>query len=218
MSLQTIINAADTIKINRRRQVGVQYSRSEIAYTSETATRNPWRFDVEVSKLFRYEQARSLLESIDQLDRNVPETISFASNANLDFMFAYQGEATAGELSNILVGAFTGTNLVLKNLTGISAGTKIFGRGDFIQIADSPYPFTATADLYRTTATTQTLVVHRPNFISSLVVDKTLLVGNAVQFKFFCPNMPTYTIRPGGSTALVEFDTEFQLYEYTGDT
>ena len=62
MSLQTIINNADTVKINRRRMVGIQMSRNEIAYTSETPTRNPWQLTVKVSKLFRYEQARAMLE------------------------------------------------------------------------------------------------------------------------------------------------------------
>ena len=216
MSLQTVINSADTLKINRRRMIGVQYSRNEIAYTSETPTRNPWQLSVKVSKLFRYEAARSLLETIDLLDRDVPDTVTFSDNTGLSYMFAYQGECTGLQLGDIQVSSFSGNQLVLKNLSGISVGKLIFAQGDFIQIAGYPYPFTAVYDVYRTSGATQTVTTHRPNFITASVVNLGLVVGNAVDFRMICPNMPTYTIRPGGSTALVEFDSEFQLYEYTG--
>jgi hypothetical protein len=215
MSLQTIINNADTVKINRRRMVGIQMSRNEIAYTSETPTRNPWQLTVKVSKLFRYEQARAMLESIDYLDRDIPETITFSDNAGLNFMFAYQGELTA-ELANIEVDSFVGNQLTITTLGSISSGDLIYARGDFIQIDGHPYPFTVVDNLYRNADPTQTLTTHRPNFITADVAGQGIVVGNDVDFRVICPNMPTYTIRPGGSTALVEFDTEFQLYEYTG--
>jgi hypothetical protein len=217
MSIQTIIDNADTIQINRRRQVGVQFSRSEIAYTSETATRNPWRMTVKVARVFKYDQARSLMETIDKLDRTVPETVSFSNNANLDWMWAYQGECTGTQLGNIQVSAFSGNQLTLKTLSSISSGKLIFAQGDIIQIEGYPYPFTVVDALYRNSSATQTVTVHRPNFITASVVNAGIIVGNAVQFRVFCPNMPTYTIKPGGNTALVEFDTEFNLYEYTGN-
>ena len=216
MSLQTIINNADTVKINRRRMVGIQMSRNEIAYTSETPTRNPWQLTVKVSRLFRYEQARAMLESIDYLDRDVPETITFSDNAGLSFMFAYQGELNGTQLGDIEVDSFVGNQLIITNLGSISSGDLIYARGDFIQIDGHPYPFTVVSDLYRNSSSTQTLTTHRPNFITAAVDGQGVVVGNDVDFRVICPNMPTYTIRPGGSTALVEFDSEFQLYEYTG--
>ena len=217
MSLQKIINIAETIGINRRRTVGVQTTRNSIVRTSETPTRVPWRFQVKVGKLMRYEQARAILEEIDRLDRNVPEVITMSNNSNLSWMFAYQGDMSNSTINNIRVDSFSGNQLVLKTISGINVGQAMFKAGDFIQVGSYPYPFTVVSDVLRTSASTETVTVHRGNFISDSVVNQTITVGNAVTFKMLCMNMPTYTLTPGGSTALVQWDSDFQLYEYTGD-
>lgn len=218
MSLQTVLNMAESIQLNRRRAVGIQYTRNEIVRVSETPTRNPWRLTVKVSAPMRYEDARAVIEQIDITDRSDPETIVF-SNAN--YLFGYQGSMNTTNISDLTVSSFSGTNLVLTNLPTFGAasveGSTLFKKGDFIQIENHPYPFTITNDVLRGSGSVVTATVHRANFISSSVAGSGVLVGNDVEWSVICTNMPTYTISPGGSTALVTWDGDFELFEYTGN-
>ena len=111
MTLQTIINLADNIEIDRRKVVGVQFSRNEIPRVSQTPTRNPWKFTVAVSAMLEYSECRQLIEGIDYLDRIYPETISFSTStgatSGLNFMLSCQGELTASERSDITVISFS---------------------------------------------------------------------------------------------------------------
>lgn len=216
MSIQKVINICESLNIDRRKVVGVQYTRSEIAKVSSTPTRNPWRFNLKVPSGLQYSTNRDLVEEIDRLDRQYTETVSFSGVAGHSFIFAYQGSMTAGNVAGLRVDSFTGTNLVLNTLPSVAASVYMFKKGDILQLVGFPHPFTATADVLRGTGTTVTVPVHRPNFISS-AVGLGIAVGNAVQFKVFCPNMPTYRLIRGGSDALIEWTSEFQLFEYTGD-
>jgi hypothetical protein len=220
MSLQSVINLAETIEINRRRVVGLQFTRNEIVRVSETPTRNPWRMTVQVSAPIPYENARRILEDIDRSDRSDPETITFSNNSGLSYLFAYQGTLNESQVDQVRVQSFTGTNLILNTLptTGGPSlpGSLLFKKGDFVQINGQPYPFTIVNDVARGSGSTVTAQVHRPNFISDSVVNQGINVGNNVEFQMICTNMPTYTIMPGGSTAIVQFNTPFELYEFTG--
>lgn len=219
MSLQTIIDLAETIKINRRKVSGIQYTRSEIVRTSETPTRNPWKFTVTVNARLPYSAARALLESLDKMDKVVPEEITFSNSPGLDWVFKYRGVMTNGQINDLLVEKFgdatsSYSELVLQNLPQLSANAVLFRAGDVIQIDSYPYPFSITEDVLRGTASTVVLKTHRPNFIKDDLSMRGVLVGNDVRFKLLCTNMPTYTIMPG---QLVQFDSEFQLYEHTGN-
>lgn len=217
MSIQSIINDAESIEINRRRVVGIQYTRNEIARTSELTTRNPWRLTIKNSSLKNYNEVRSQLEEIDRLDRNQPEVISFSNNPNLAYMFAYQGDVyTTSSFTSVTVQSFTGTNLILTNLPALASNEYIFKKGDFIQVDSYPYPFTSRTDVLRGTGNTVSITTHRPNFIGTATHNHHILVGNDVQFNVFCPNMPSYTLVAGGYGSLVSWNGDFQLYEYTG--
>jgi hypothetical protein len=217
MGLQTIIDMAETIDFDRRKVVGVQYTRSEVAKISETPTRNTWKMNVNVAAMLAYERYRGLIEQIDYLDRRYPETITFSNNPNLSFMLKYQGDANVTNLSTATIQSWTGTTLVLDNLPAISSSAYLFRQGDFIQAYGLPYPTTVTQDVLRGTSSTVALTTHRPNFMGTATNNQTLVVGNAVQFRMFCSNMPTYRMNPGGRTALVTWSGPFQMYEYTGE-
>ena len=103
MSLQSIINISNGLDINRRKVVGIQYARNEIPRINITPTLNPWRFTVAVPNSLRYSDARTIMETIDTLDRAGPETISFSSNPKLSWIFRYQGAATTTQLNGIRV-------------------------------------------------------------------------------------------------------------------
>lgn len=215
MSLQTIINSCSTIQIDRRRVVAVQFTRSEIAKLDSTPTRNPWKFALTIQALLPYDTNRALIEEIDRLDSNTYEDVKFD---HFGWMFAYQGDMTQAQRDALRVSAFTGTTLTLGTLPSIPANSYLFKKGDIIQIADYPYPFSVTADVPRGGSATVNITVHRGNFITASVANKAVAVGKDCTFRVFAPSMPTYRLVPGGRTALIEWTSDFQLCEYTGGT
>lgn len=226
MGIQTVIDSSNSLEINRRKLVGIQYTRNEISRTSVTPTLNPWRFTLTLPNNLKYSDARSLLEEIDSLDRVLPETVYFGHNDKLSWIFKYQGDANLQVMSAVTVTSFIGNQLILSNLPNIGAGNYLFRKNDIIQIYGYPYPFSSTTDVVRGASTSVTVVTHRPNFIPYTITDATITVGQYANFNLFCPNMPTYKLIPGGGTydtsgniinnAYIEWSSEFKLYEYLG--
>lgn len=231
--LQTIINNAQGLSIDRRKVVGLQITNNEIPRTTQTPTKQPWRFVVDMPASLRYNEARSLMEALDTIDRVTPEIVTFSNASCISWIFKYQGELTVGEIANITVDDFTGNQLTLGNLpaiTGnITANTVIFQPNDLLQIGAAnahPYPFTSTTQILRGSGSNVVVTTNRPNILSANTVGNGIIVGNDCQFNVFCSNMPTYKLIPGGAViqngtvvnnALLEFSDAFQLYEYVGD-
>ena len=224
--LQTIINKASALTIDRRKVVGIQITRNEIPRTSLTPTRQPWRFTVTMPASLKYYDNRDLLEALDTLDRYTPQLITFGDNACLSWIFRYQGTLNTTQINNLRVQSFVGNQLILTGLPAISSTRVIFEPNDLIQIGSHTYPFTSTTQITRGTGSTITITTNRPNIITSSVVNDSLTVGNGCTFNMFCPNMPTYKLNPGGyvsgtngntlNNALIEFNDDFELYEWVG--
>ena len=228
--LQTILNYSNGLNIDRRKVVGIQYTRNEIPRVSQTPTRNPWKFTLDMPNRFRYSQARDLMEALDLIDRITPEVITFSNLPSLSWIFRYQGAMTVGQLATITVTSFVGSTLTL-NVSGITAASTavLFQPNDLIQIGslnEHPYPFTSTTQVLRGSGSTVVVTTNRPNIITSSVTGEGIIVGNSCQFNMFCPNMPTYKLIPGGyvgngttttNNALLEFSDSFELYEFVGD-
>ena len=223
--LQTIINKASSLTIDRRKVVGVQITRNEIPRTSLTPTKQPWRFTLEMPASLRYYNNRDLLEELDRLDRYQPQFVTFSNNPCLSWIFRYQGSLSTTQLNNITVQSFIGNQLVLGGLPTIPSTRVLFEPNDLIQIGAYTYPFTSTTRITRGTGATVTITTNRPNIISNAVAGSNIVVGNACTFYVFCPNMPTYKLIPGGyvssngvtvNNALIEFSDEFTLYEWVG--
>lgn len=221
--LQTIIDNCDSIEIDRRKVVGIQITRNEVARTSETPTFQPWRIKLTMPSRFKYNQVRSLLEALDTLDRNTPEIVTFGNVACLSWIFKYQGTMTQTALNNITVTSFVGNQLVLGNLPVLPSTRVLFEPNDLIQIGNNPYPFTSTTQVTRGTGATVTVTTNRPNILTSAVAGDGITVGNSCEFNMFCPNMPIYKLMPGGymqqngvttNNALIEFSDSFDLYEW----
>lgn len=227
--LQTILNYCNGIAIDRRRVVGIQYTRNEIPRVSTTPTKNPWKFTLDMPNRFRYNEARDLMEALDNLDRVNPEIVTFSDLPSLSWIFKYQGAMTSGQISAITVQSFVGDQLILTGLPAVGASTVLFQPNDIIQIGAlgvHPYPFTSTTQILRGGGSTVTITTNRPNIISTSVTGSGIIVGNACQWNMFCPNMPTYKLIPGGyvgngttttNNALLEFSDSFILYEFVGD-
>jgi len=227
--LQTILNYSNGLAIDRRRVVGIQYTRNEIPRVSATPTKNPWKFTLDMPNRFRYSQARDLMEALDLLDRITPEVITFSNLPSLSWIFKYQGAMTTPQLATITVTSFVGDQLTL-NVSGITAASTaiIFKQNDLIQIGslnEYPYPFTSTTQVLRGSGSTVVVTTNRPNILTGTLTGEGIIVGNTCQFNMFCPNMPTYKLIPGGyvgngttttNNALLEFSDAFELYEYVG--
>jgi len=223
--LQTIINKASSLGIDRRKVVGVQITRNEIPRTSLTPTTQPWRFTLNMPASLRYYNNRDLLEALDTLDRYTPEYVTFSDNACLSWIFRYQGSMAQTMINNITVTSFTGNQLVLGNLPVIPSTRVLFEPNDLIQIGNYKFPFTSTTQVLRGSNSTVTVTTNRPNIITGSVVGNNITVGNDCEFYMFCPNMPTYKLIPGGyvngngttlNNALIEFSDDFTLYEWVG--
>jgi hypothetical protein len=129
------------------------------------------------------------------------------------------------QINNLTVSSFVGNQLVLSGLPGIAANAVLFKPNDLIQIGAHTYPFTSTTQILRGSASTVTITTNRPNIITGSVVGDGITVGNDCTFNMFCPNMPTYKLTPGGfvgsdtttlNNALIEFNDDFELYEWVG--
>ena len=209
--------------IDRRKMVGIQYTRNESPRTSQTPTFNPWRFTLDMPASLRYNEARALLEQLDTLDRNVPQVVTFGNNPCLSWIFKYQGSLSTAQLNGITVQSFVGNQLVLTNLPVITNSRVLFEANDLIQIGNKTFPFTSQTQVTRGTDATVTVTTNRPNIITTNVAGNNITVGNACSFYMFCPNMPVYKLVPGGTVrsngttinnALIEFSDAFNLYEY----
>ena len=221
--LQTIVNFCNGLQINRRKVVGIQFTRNELPRVSETPTYNPWRFTLDMPTSFRYSDARALIEQIDNLDRTTPQIITFSDHPSLSWIFRYQGSLSSTQLNAIRVNSFIGDQLVLQNLPTIPSTRVLFEPNDLIQIGNYTFPFTSTTRVLRGSAGTVTVTTNRPNIISGSVGSAGITVGNTCKFYMFCPNMPTYKLIPGGqlmsngsvyNNALIEWSDSFQLYEW----
>jgi hypothetical protein len=136
---------------------------------------------------------------------------------------------TTGQLNTITVTSFTGNQLTL-NVSGITAASTavIFEPNDLIQIgslSEYPYPFTSTTQVLRGSGSTVVVTTNRPNILTGTLTGEGIIVGNNCQFNMFCPNMPTYILKPGGqamsgstliNNAYLEFSDAFELYEWVG--
>jgi hypothetical protein len=224
VGLQTIIDNASALTIDRRKVVGIQVTRNEIPRTSLTPTKQPWRMKLSMPNSLRYYNNRDLLEELDRIDRYQPQLVTFSNNPCLSWIFRYQGQLSSGQLSGLTVSTFIGNQLVLSGLPAVPSSRIIFEPNDLIQIGAYTYPFTSTTRITRGTASTVTVTTNRPNIISGVVAGAGLTVGNACTFNMFCPNMPTYRLIPGGyvgngvtlNNALIEFSDDFELYEWVG--
>jgi hypothetical protein len=174
---------------------------------------------------YRYNEARSLMEQLDNLDRITPQVITFSNLPQLSWIFRYQGAMSVTQRSAITVTSFVGNQLVLGNLPVVPSTRVLFEPNDLIQIGNNYYPFTSTTQILRGTSATVTVTTNRPNIITASVVGNGITVGNSCSFTMFCPNMPTYKLIPGGyqktngvlvGNALIEFSDAFELYEFVG--
>lgn len=195
MSFQTILEIQQSMTVQNRRTVGQQVSRSGQMRIAQYLTSVPWVFTVTPHNYLYYPQVRDIIQTIDNLDRQLPQTVSFTSS-NLSWFTVMQGTATAATL-NGTPAANTQT------LTLTSNGT--FKAGDFIMI--SGYTYKVTAD-----STGSIVYIHRP-LIGAPTSGTTVYMGNNCSFTVVAESCPTYTLNPMTNGAFVQWTAPFVFRE-----
>lgn len=196
MSFQTVFEIQQSMTVNNRRMVGQQVARSGYITVAQYLTSVPWVFTVTPHSYLYYPQVRDIIQSIDNKDRQLPETIIFNS-ANLSWFTEMRGTATAATLSATPA---PGT----QTLSLSSNGT--FKAGDFIMIGG--YTYKVTAD-----SAGSTVGIHRP-LIGTPTSGTTVYMGNACTFTVVAEACPTYTLNPMTDGAFVQWDSPFVFREY----
>jgi hypothetical protein len=196
MSFQTIFEAQQSMTVNNRRMVGQQVARSGYITVAQYLTAVPWVFTVVPHNYMYYPQVRAIIQSIDNKDRELPETITFDS-ANLSWFLEMQGTATSATLNGTPT-----PNTQTLNLT--SNGT--FKAGDFIMV--DGYTYKVTADSAGSVVT-----IHRP-LIGTPTSGTTVYMGTDCTFTVVAEKCPTYTLTPMTDGAFVNWDDAFVFREY----
>lgn len=212
MSFQTIFDISQSIGVQNRRTIGQQVSRSGQVRVAQYLTSVPWQFTVKPHNYLYYPQVRGVIQTIDNYDRQIPQTITFAGTG-LNWFTAYQGGlllAQAAALTLASVPATNATTISVGNLPGVTSGTVIFAAGDFIQLGT--YTYKVTAQVLRGTGSTVAVTLHRP-VIGSVSVGTLTAVGPACTFYLLAAQCPTYTLNPMTNGAFVQWDGDFVFIE-----
>jgi hypothetical protein len=208
MSFQTIFEVQQSMTVNNRRTVGQQVSRSGQIRVAQYLTAVPWVFTVAPHNYLAYATSRQIIQTIDNLDRQLPETIVFNS-ANLRWFTAYQGGA-ATTPTTVTLGATPVANSQTLSLANLPVSTgPIFRAGDFIMIGGYSYKITADVPY---TGSTATVSIHRP-VIGTPTSGAAVACGNNCTFRVLAERCPTYTLTPYPSIALVNWDDAFVFRE-----
>jgi len=129
---QNIVDIQQKMTVNNRRIVGQQVSRSGQVTVAQYLSSVPWVFTIIPHNFLYYPQTRDIIQAIDNLDRQLPDYITFASS-QLSWFTKNQGTATVASLNGTPT-----PNSQTVNLT--SNGT--YKAGDFISINGSVYKIT----------------------------------------------------------------------------
>lgn len=212
MSFQTIFEVQQSMTVNNRRTVGQQVSRSGQIRVAEYLTSVPWVFTVSPHAYLPYATSRQIIQTIDNLDRQLPETITFNS-ANLSWFTSYQGGLTIPEVNALTLAAVPAANsqiISVGNLPSVASTVVVFKAGDFLQMGK--YTYKVRQDVLRGAGSTVSVSLHRP-VIGTVTVGTLTNVGNDCTFSVLAEKCPTYTLMPAPGSAFVQWDEAFVFRE-----
>jgi len=216
MSLQTIIDNATYVEVDRREQYGSTMSRSGVYKTADRNVR-VYSFKVGMHDGLKYSENRGVLEDLYSATGSTLEAnISLNNNSGMNYLTAYQGDIAANQISLISMVGSNGRELYM-NCSGATGSGYLFKKGDFVQpegnVGGYRYPYQVTSDvLFNGASSNITIPVHR-GILSQNGVDLTsggIKVGNDVRWKVKISNLPKYTIAPYNR---IEFSNDFELVE-----
>lgn len=220
MSLQTIIDSAVSVEINRSKLVAQSLSRSGRVLTVARNWVNPWRFTVTPKPIWTWTDYRAVFEAIINGDRITTHTFKFGNVAGQRWTMGYMGNCpggttgAGGSLTGVSVVSFSGTSLVI-DTTAVSNGVQIVKVGDVIQPTGNyryPYVVTAATNNGVRNNTTMTITTHRGYLPqdSYTVASKGLWVGTSCEFYVKVSSLPNVKLTSG---RFAEFTGDLQLIE-----
>lgn len=211
MSIQAIIDSAQTIEFDRRKIVGQTVSRSQRIKTAERASAQPFKLTVTPPAFLRYSTNRDLIEAIQSTDRNNEVQINLANNTKMAYLTAYQGRLNNTQLNALTITNFTTSTVTIGGLPGVASSTVVFQPGDFIQPENSRYPYIVTNTVTRGTGSVVTATVHRPAILSEgISLNTGIKVGTSCTMQVVVATLPTYEVVPHDR---LQFKSEFVLVE-----
>ena len=206
MSFQTIFEIQQSMTVNNRRMVGQQVARSGYITVAQYLTSVPWVFTVVPHNYLYYPDAREIIQTIDNKDRQLPETIIFDSS-NLSWFTEYQGDVVA-PVFTLASTPTPNTQTLSMNVT--AGGGYAFRTGDFCMVGG--YTYKVTQDVLRGAGVVN-VPIHRP-LIGTPSSGDTVYVGNDCSFSVVAEACPTYTLTPMKDGAFVNWDGAFVFREY----
>lgn len=214
MSLQTIIDNATFININKRKVAASSISRSGHIKTADRGV-GFYQFSVGMHAGLQYSTNRGVLEDLDTVDVITESNVSLNNNTNMNYLTAYQGDIEQAQLDNITMVGSDASEIYINCSAATGSGT-LFKKGDFIQPQGNTgtyrYPYQVTSDVAFSTGANVTVPVHRGVLPQDGVALTSggIRVGNAVRFHLIAMQMPTYNVVPYDR---IEFSGDFQLME-----
>jgi hypothetical protein len=212
MSFQTIFDIQQSMQVNNRRTIGQQVSRSGQVTVAQYLTSVPWVFTVTPHNYLYYPTAREIIQTIDNLDRQIPEVITF-NTPNLSWFTNYQGDLSNSDLNALTLASVPAANsqtISIGNLPSVSSTDYVFKAGDFLQLGE--YSYKVTQDVLRGSGSTVNANLHRP-VIGTPTVGTLTAVGQNVTFKLLAQSCPTYRLNPMTNGAYVEWTEQFVFRE-----
>ena len=215
MSIQAIINTAQTIEIDRRRVVGQSISRSQRIKTAQRLSAQPFMITITPTARFSFDENRTTLEAIMTADRTQEQQINLSGVSGMNFITEYQGSLNTAQLTALTITNFTGTSMTiggLPTITGsITSQTVILRAGDFIQPPQSRYPYIVSNKVIRGTGSEVTATTHRSLISSeSATLTGTPLIGTNTTMRVLVQELPTYRFVLNN---FAEFTGDFVLME-----
>lgn len=217
MSLQTIIDNATYVTMDRREQYASTISRSGVYKTADRNI-NVYSFQIGMHNGLQYSTNRGVLEDLySATGSTIEANISLNNNSGMNYLTDYQGNISSAQINNITMVGSYGTELYI-DCSGATGSGDLFKKGDFIQPKGNTdtyrYPYQVTSDVAFSTGSNITVPVHRP-VLSQTDVALTsggIKVGNDVRWQVKITNLPTYSIVAHDR---IEFTDDFELIEVT---
>ena len=215
MGIQTIIDNATYLTINKRKVAGSTVSRSGHLKTADRGV-NFYQFTVGMHPGLTYSTNRDVLEDLDTQDIVTEANVSLTNNTNQNYLTSYLGNISQSSLDNITMVGHNGANLYINCSSGVSGSGTMFKKGDYIQPEGNTstyrYPYQVTSDVAFSTGANVTVPVHRGVITQDGVALTSggIRVGNDVRFHLKATKMPTYTVVPHDR---IEFTGDFEFME-----
>ena len=209
MSFQTIFEIQQSMTVNNRRMVGQQIARSGYITVAQYLTAVPWVFTVQPHQYLYYPQVRDVIQTIDNLDRQLPQNIFFQSS-NLAWFLEYQGDIPTASFSTVVLATTPTANTQILSVTVPTGTGYAFKAGDFINV--DGYTYKVTEDVLRSSSQVN-VGIHRP-LIGLPPSGTRVYIGNDCVFRVVAETCPTYTLNPMTDGAYVQWDNAFVFREY----